>query len=60
MQSFINIDDWMKTIGLKIKSTLIHILIYDERDDFVISTQGALNIFINWKYIDFQPINDLF
>ena len=55
-QSFKNLHEWMKAVGLS--KTLINVLIYDEREVFSISKQDSLNLLNNLDYFDFSYIYD--
>ena len=51
-QSFKNLHEWMKAVGLS--KTLINVLIYDEREVFSISKQDSLNLWNNLDCLDFH------
>ena len=51
-QSFKNLHEWMKAVGLS--KTLIYVLIYDEREVFSISKQDSLNLWNNLDCLDFH------
>ena len=57
LQSFWNIHEWIKTVGLF--KTLINILIYDERKVFSLWKQDSFNLLINLDCLNFSYVYDI-